>query len=105
MFWFLSIIKHEGFKRKRLYHHSLCCGENTMKGNLQIYYDEEGDFLELNLGNYTEGYFRDIKDGIAERIDKKTGKVTGIAILGFKKRTEKLKDLRIELPLKIEITS
>lgn len=76
-----------------------------MKGQMQIYYDEEGDFLEINIGDYTEGYFRDIKEGIAERIDEKTGKVTGIAILSFKKRTEKLKELKIDLPVKLEISS
>lgn len=57
-----------------------------MKGKMQIYYDEEGDFLEINIGDYSEGYFKDISEGISERIDEKTGKTTGIAILGFKKR-------------------
>ena len=76
-----------------------------MKGNLQIYYDEEGDFLEINIGEYTEGYFRDIQEGIAERVDEKTGKITGIAILSFKKRTENSKDLKIDLPIKLEISS
>ncbi|MBI2110769.1 DUF2283 domain-containing protein [Candidatus Woesearchaeota archaeon] len=72
---------------------------------MNIYYDKEADFLEINIGNYTEGYFRDIGEGISERIDEKTGKVTGIAIMSFKKRTETLEDIRISLPLKIEITS
>lgn len=76
-----------------------------MKGNMNIYYDEEGDFLEINIGEYTEGFFRDIGDGISERIDEKTGKITGIAILDFKKRTENLKELKISLPVKIELTN
>ncbi len=76
-----------------------------MEGNMNIYYDEEGDFLEINIGEYTEGYFRDIGEGISERIDEKTGKVTGIAILDFKKRTENLKELKISLPIKIELTN
>lgn len=75
-----------------------------MKENLYVYYDEEGDFLEINMGEYTEGYFRDIGKGISERIDEKTGKVTGIAILGFKKRTEGLKEIKVPLPLKIELS-
>ncbi len=74
-----------------------------MKENLYIYYDDEGDFLELNVGEYTEGYFRDIGEGISERINENTGKVTGIAILGFKKRTEGLKDIKVALPVKIEL--
>lgn len=72
---------------------------------MNIYYDEEGDFLEINIGKYTEGYFRDMGKGISERIDEKTGKVTGIAILDFKKRTENLKELKISLPVKIELTN
>ena len=60
---------------------------------MNLYYDEEGDFLEINVGEFTKGFFRDVGKGISERIDEKTGKVTGIAIMGFKKRTEKLKDL------------
>ncbi|MBI4162600.1 MAG: DUF2283 domain-containing protein [Candidatus Aenigmarchaeota archaeon] len=74
-----------------------------MKGQMQLYYDEEGDFLEINIGEYTEGYFKDVGEGVAERIDEKTGKVTGIAILSFRKRAEK--DMKINLPVNIEISS
>lgn len=76
-----------------------------MKGKMHIYYDKEGDFLEINVGKYTKGYFHDIGEGIAERIDEKTGKVTGIAILSFQKRMEKMKDIKINLPISIEIVS
>ena len=75
-----------------------------MKKKMYMYYDEEGDFLEINVGEYTEGYFRDIDEGIAERIDEKTGKVTGIAILGFKKKTKGLKEVQFSLPLNIELS-
>lgn len=75
-----------------------------MKGQMQIYYDVEGDFLEISIGEYTEGYFRDVDEGIAERIDEKTGKVTGIAILSLKKRMQEKKDVKINLPVKLEIT-
>ncbi len=74
-----------------------------MKENLYIYYDDEGDFLELNVGEYTKGYFRDVGEGVSERIDEKTGKVTGIAILGFKRRTEGQKEVKVPLPVKIEL--
>ena len=76
-----------------------------MKEEMYIYYDEEGDLLEFNTGDYTEGYFKNIGDGIAERIDEKTGKVTGLAILSFRKRIVKNKDIKISLPLKLEISS
>ena len=74
-----------------------------MKDQMQIYYDEEGDFLEINIGEYTKGYFKEIGEGINERIDEKTGKITGIAILGFKKRAKG--DIKINLPVKLNITS
>ena len=76
-----------------------------MSNELNLYYDEEGDFLELNMGDYSEGYFKNLGDGIFERIDKKTNKVTGIAIHGFKKRTKGLKDVKVSLPVKIQISS
>ncbi len=76
-----------------------------MKGKMQLYYDKEGDFLEINVGSYTRGYFRNLGKGIFERVDEKTKKVMGIAILGFMKRTEKLKDIKIPLPVQLEITA
>ena len=79
--------------------------QHTMKGNLKIYYDEEGDFLELHIGKFREGYFRNLGKGIFERIDNKTGKVTGIAIASFKKRTEGPKELEVTLPMKIELSA
>ena len=72
---------------------------------MQIYYDKEGDFLEINIGEFTKGFFKDIGEGIAERIDEKTGKVTGVAILSFKKRTEQGKDMKINLPFNLQITA
>ncbi len=76
-----------------------------MKGEMNIYYDEEGDFLEIQIGDYTEGYFRDIAEDIAERVDEKTGEITGLAILSFRKRTQQVKELKIHLPLKIELSA
>lgn len=75
-----------------------------MKKNMHIYYDEEGDLLEIHMGKFTPGYFRDVDKGIAERIDEKTGKVTGVAILGFRKRTEGNKEIEVKLPVKIELS-
>ncbi len=74
-----------------------------MKGKMQLYYDKEGDFLEIHIGSYTEGYFKNMGRGVFERIDKKTKKVTGIAIHGFRKRTEGLKDAKISLPVEMQL--
>ena len=76
-----------------------------MKNNMIIHYDEEDDILEIRIGKPTESYFNDLGDDIFERIDKKNGKIKGLTILNFKKRTEKSKSINISLPLKIELTS
>jgi len=75
-----------------------------MKSNMNIYYDEEADFLEIGINNSREGYFKDAGEGISERIDKKTGKVIGIAIMSFRKRTQKMETLEIPLPVKLKIS-
>jgi len=74
-----------------------------MKDNLYVYYDEEGDFLEFNVGDYKGGYFKDVEEGISEWIDEKTGKVTGFAILSFKKRLGASNGHKFKLPMKLEI--
>ena len=72
-----------------------------MKGDLQIYYDEEGDFLELGIEGRPNYTFKNLGKGIFEKVDKKTGEVTGVAIHEFKKRTKNLKTLTVpsNLPL------
>ena len=72
-----------------------------MKGNLNIYYDEEGDYLEFQVGEPREGVFEEVEDGVFERRDMKTNEAIGLAIFNFKKR--QLKD--IKLPVKVEILS
>ncbi|MBI2508028.1 DUF2283 domain-containing protein [Candidatus Woesearchaeota archaeon] len=74
-----------------------------MKDNIYIYYDEEGDFLEFNTGEYKNGYFRDVKEGISEWIDEETGKVTGFAIMSFRKRMAKFHNIKLKLPVKLEM--
>ncbi|MBI2109767.1 DUF2283 domain-containing protein [Candidatus Woesearchaeota archaeon] len=74
-----------------------------MKGKMFVYYDEEGDFLEIGMEKHGDGYFKDLEEDVSVRIDEKTGKVVGIAIMNFKKRTKELKDIEIKLPFKIEL--
>ena len=75
-----------------------------MNNKLNIYYDEEGDYLELHIGKYKEGYFKNLGDGIFERVDKRTKKVTGIAIHGFRKRTKGSKNVKVTLPFNIQLS-
>ena len=48
--------------------------------NLNIYYDEEGDFLEITNGDISNCYFDNFGNGIFQIIDKETKEVKGIAI-------------------------
>ena len=76
-----------------------------MKNKLNIYYDEEGDFLELRIGKPTPSVYNDIGNDIFQRIDEKTRKVKGFAIFNFKKRTEKLKNIAVSLPIELKVFS
>jgi len=67
-------------------------------GKLKIWYDEEGDILEIGYGD-KKGYMKDLGDDLWERIEE-DGRVTGILILGFKKRAKE-KKVEVETPLKL----
>ena len=71
---------------------------NKMKSKMHIHYDQEGDFLEIRVGQPKEGHFNEVGDDIFERVDEKSGKVVGLAIFNFKKRTQNMKDLDVSLP-------
>ena len=77
-----------------------------MEKKLNIWFDKEGDFLELTIGKPVKGFFKEIGDDMLERVDAKTGKVIGFSILNFSKRFDKLKETkRLQLPLGIELKS
>ena len=76
-----------------------------MKDEMNLYYDEEGDFLEITMGDTSNCYFDNLGNGIFKITDKKSEEVRGIAVFNFKKRTKDLEELRISLPFKFNITS
>ncbi len=65
-----------------------------MKKEIDVYYDEEGDYLEIHIGEYTEDYGEEREDFIFECIDEKTKEVVGIGIFEFKQR---VKDNEVKL--------
>jgi len=69
--------------------------------NLNIYYDEKGDFLEITNGDISDCYFDNIGNGIFQIINKETKEVKGIAIHSFKARSKDSEDIKINLPFKI----
>ena len=72
--------------------------------NMNIHYDEEGDFLEITKGDISNCYFDNLGNGIFHIIDKTTKEVKGIAIHSFKART-KNDDMKLELPFNINLSS
>ena len=74
-----------------------------MKGNMQLYYDEGGDFLKISLGKPSKCHASEVEPGIFLRFDDQTNEVKSIGILDFKKRSKHLKDLT--LPIDIEMNA
>ncbi len=75
-----------------------------MKNKTRLYYDEEGDFLEISIGNPTECSAEEVEPGVFIRIDKKTGEMKSIGILDFRKRTH-TKDVEFNLPIGFDFSN
>ena len=76
-----------------------------MDNEMTIYYDEEGDFLEIKSGDISNCYMDNIGNGIFKIIDKSTGEIKGIAIHSFKAKSKSLDEIRINLPFKFKAFS
>ncbi len=76
-----------------------------MKDKMNIYYDDEGDLLEIQIGEPTPSYYEEISDGVFERIDEKTNKVKGFAVFSFRKRITEKKDINVPLPVRVHPVS
>lgn len=68
---------------------------------MKIWYDEEGDYLEITTGD-AKGFMKDLGDDTWERVDEH-GNIIGIGILGFKKRMKGSKT-EISLPLTVSFS-
>ena len=81
---------------------------NKENQTYEIYYDKEGDFLEVSFGEPAkEGTTEEIEKGIFITRDVEKKAITDIGILNFKMRVEVLKRIlnrfNIRIPLKIGI--
>ena len=76
-----------------------------MKGKMNIYYDEEGDYLEIFIENGNSRYGEDIGEDITLFKNEKTNEIIGIGILNFKKRTKSLNDIKLNLPFEINFSA
>ena len=71
---------------------------------MKIYYDEEGNFLEITKGDISGCFFDNLGNGVFQIVDKETGEVKGIAIHNFKERT-KDDALTLHFPFTVSFSS
>ncbi len=64
---------------------------------LRIWFDPEGDLLEIGQTKPSKGFFRDSGDDIFIRVDEE-GNITGFVILNATKRMAKMRE--VKLPVK-----
>ena len=76
-----------------------------MNEEMSIYYDEEGDYLEITVGDISNCYFDNIGNGTFRIVDKTTKETKGLAIHNFKTRTKNLDEIRLNLPFKINFSA
>jgi uncharacterized protein YuzE len=76
-----------------------------MKGKMSIYYDEEGDYLEIFIEGASLTYGEEIEDDITLFKSEKTQEVVGMGILNFNNRTKALKDIKLNLPFEVNFSS
>ena len=73
-----------------------------MKGPLDIYYDEEGDFLEITVSNPpSESYCEDVTEDVYLRRIEDNGEVIGIGILNFKDHASNLGNILAKANVRI----
>ncbi len=72
---------------------------------MSIYYDEEGDYLEVMFKESKTDYGDHLSEDIVLFKDQKTKEIIGIGIFNFKLRTKDLNDLKLKLPVKINLSA
>ena len=72
---------------------------------MEIYYDEELDYLEIFIQNPPPNYGEDIAEDITLFKDEETDEVVGIGIQEFKEKTKSLKEIKLNLPLEVDFST
>ena len=72
-----------------------------MTNKIHIYYDTEGDYLEIRFGKPTESYYDKIGEDTFVRIDEDTKETRGYAIFNVQKGTSSLKTIDVEIPASV----
>ncbi len=72
------------------------------KKTFQIWYDREGDFLEIRTSIGERGVFESIGNDCFQRIEEKSGDVVGLAIFNFSKQFSDQKAINIPAEISIK---
>jgi len=72
---------------------------------MRIYYDEEGDYLTIFIGESRPNYGEEISSGVTIFKDEATDEVIGVGILNFRKKARNLDELNLNLPFSVNFSS
>ena len=73
-----------------------------MGKEIRMVYDEEGDILDVSLGEPEEAISKEVEDDFFLRVNPVSGEVVGFSILNFRKWFKNAKDIKT-LPIKAEL--
>jgi len=73
-----------------------------MGKEMRIVYDDEGDILDVSLGEPEVAISKEVEDDFFLRVRPDSGEVVGFSILNFRKWFKNKKDTKV-LPVKAEL--
>ena len=74
-----------------------------MKGKMRVYYDDEGDYLEIRVGKPRKNYGDHLSDDIVIFRDAETDELVGIGIFNLKEGVKNLNPRERNLPIDISL--
>ena len=73
-----------------------------MGKEIRMGYDDEGDILDISIGEPEEAVSKEVEDDLFLRINPISGEIVGFSMLNFRKWFKDAKDTKI-LPVKAEL--
>ena len=73
-----------------------------MGKEIKIAYDDEGDILDVSIGDPEKAISKEVEDDFFLRVNPASGEVVGFSILNFRKWFKDAKDIKT-LPIKAEL--
>ena len=73
-----------------------------MGKEIKIAYDDEGDILDISIGDPEKAISKEVEDDFFLRVNPASGEVVGFSILNFRKWFKDAKNIKT-LPIKAEL--